>query len=551
MKRKQPDDDDLAYPWDEEEEAAELAAAAGDDAEATAQAEAGWGEGYEDADDAEEGLAWDGDEVEAAAANVERDAEFADLNQDYEPEDAGRHERALLAKLRRDLQPLLRPRKFELEPFGSYVTNLGLPSTDDTTRSDLDMVLMFHGEGVDVQGDRNTRENLVLPVIQELGAWLPQRPGCTVKNIVRSARVPIVTFETKELEADISVQQPWGVLNSWHLRDLCEAGRPGRLRLLVRMVKQWAKSKNIHTAKDGALSSYGWSLLAAAYLMEIGALQPLLPKGAKGAQTYLDANRALQAALTACKLNRASGAKPADAHPKTDLWEEPSPLPAGSSEKADASPADLFAGFLEWLSDTVLGFAKKSLMGCGLVPLSRRHIVSVRPRNQAELRTDVTWSAKRAEHWSPSAAEVFMCIEEPLNGENVGRAVRFEGFKAIFEEAERGVAALAEFQADEPGAEGGDDNWQKLVPGYCALLELEPLHTRAQPMNGVGLGRGGGFKRPFQGGGDDEPAWKRPWYGHGGQKQSLKGVFKASGKGRGLPPGKDKGKGKWGPARTW
>lgn len=83
--------------------------------------------------------------------------------------------------------------------------------------------------------------------------------------------------------------------------------------------------------------------------------------------------------------------------------------------------------------------------------LQDRYIVSVRGRTQEELRADVTWSGKRAEHWCPEASDVFMLIEEPLNGENVARCVRNEGLWAIYKEVCRARDFFASAPLDEEG----------------------------------------------------------------------------------------------------
>lgn len=506
------EEDDLAYPWDEG--GAEIAADA-----AECNTEQG---DYPDEECAqeEEALEWDGDaleggdDLEAAAADVETDLAFESLNATHDAENDGRHERAILAKMRKDLALLFRPKKVELEAFGSYVTNLGLPNSDGSGKSDLDVVLLFHSSRADDVQEKSVRESLVLPTIERLGDWCRKRPEMQVKAVIKGARVPIVTTQTRELELDISVQQPWGVLNSWHLRDLCDSGRPGRLRLLVRLVKTWAKSKSIHTAKDGGLSSYGYSLLSAGYLRECGALQALLPldsDASNKSSPYLDSNTALDHVLKTCQ--KAVGA---DAIRRADLWREPEPVSGGTSLEGDAAPQDLFAGFIEWLAGTVLSFAGADSdlpLGCGALPLAQRHIVSVRDRSQQALRADISWSAKRFEHWSPSKQEVFMLVEEPLSGENVGRSVRKDGFQAIRAEVKRASEFFAERLA-EGAVEDGDGDGLSLFRELCYQ---EPLTTRAQPWSGGGGGggpRNGGWKRPLEHAGEDEPWRKRPaWTG--------------------------------------
>jgi len=416
----------------------------------------------------DEGLAWDGEEAEEAA--LELAYEEAGQVQD------GSKEEALLKRLRTGLANLFRSNDFHLEPFGSYVTNLGLPNSGGSGRSDLDVVLLFPGYQSDSFENKDVRNSLVLPTIQQMGHWLRREQGITVKNVILKARVPIVTFSTYEIEADISVQQPYGVLNSWHLRDLCASGWPGRLRALTRLVKNWAKSKSIHTAKDGALSSYGYGMLVAAFLQEIGVLTGLLPLESSNDEPYVDSDQALTHILDTCAA-KASGRGKGTAPP--ELWLPPAPSePDPLSEHALSHPADLFLAWLDWMSGTVLEYATSCADhpgGSAKAPLTDRYIASVRNRTQEELRADVTWSVKYKDHWSPDLHEVFLTIEEPLNGENVARSVRKDGFKAICAEVDRAREFLT----------GADRDAKGQLP-FEELLNLPPLNQRAQPPNGVG-----------------------------------------------------------------
>lgn len=440
----------------------------------------------EECDDEELGLDWDGDDVAAAAAAMESDAAFETLNAENDQD--GFAEEELLADLREDLARLFPGYSFELEPFGSYVTNLGLPKSEEGARSDLDVVLLIHGESADSVDDKSIRERLVRPTLTKLGNFLRTKDGIVVRSVILRSRVPIVTFDTTELSVDVSVQQPWGVLNSWHLKDLCESGWPGRLRALVRMVKRWAQSKSINTAKDGALSSYGYSLLAAAFLREVSGLPALLPKGSKVKTPYLDDNSALKLVLSSCKDGRVKG------RGRANYWKAPAPVPADGSEEASCSPPELFAKWLDWMGGTVLKFAGKLSQkptDCGWVPLEQRHIVSVRPRSQAQLREDVGWSQKFNEHWNTYCTEVFMVIEEPLNGENVGRPVRLHGLTAIREEVFRARKEFKKGTAEE---------------AFKRLCELPPSSSRSQEAGGAARGcapHEQGVKRPWE----DVDAW--------------------------------------------
>lgn len=177
------------------------------------------------------------------------------------------------------------------------------------------------------------------------------------------------------------------------------------------------------------------------------------------------------------------------------------------------APAELFSAWLDWMSDTVLSFVtdcKDVPGGPGAVPLARRRIVSLRPRSQEELRNDVKWSQKLREHWTPEREPVFFTIEEPLNGENVARCVRQEGFHAIQAEIQRARDYFARV--------AGTDQ----LPPFKALLRLPPAAAKARVPSwspgapGKGGGKGAaGFKRPWQqvAAATGGPAHKRPQLG--------------------------------------
>mmetsp|Transcript_114029 Transcript_114029/g.209500 ORF Transcript_114029/g.209500 Transcript_114029/m.209500 type:complete len:900 (-) Transcript_114029:322-3021(-) len=392
----------------------------------------------EDEDELEDELLdFDSAEAKAVAATVDTDEAFEQFNEEA-AQQTDVHEEKLLTRLRRDLQKLWPGQhRFELEPFGSYVTSLGLKDTGAAAvKSDLDVVLLFHDSPPDSYGN-NVRSTVVKPTIDRLGSWLRQQPGFTVTNVIQGARVPIVMFDTKELSIDISVQQPYGPMNSWHLRDLCDSGWPGRLRALTRLVKRWAKSKSIHTAKDGGLSSYGWAMLAASYLQYVGIVPALLPKKGGDSNPYIGSDECLAEVLRVGK----------EGQKQSRFWKAPEPREVDmTSELANATPEDLFFGWIEWAAHQVLGHVDENnkKTTSGRLPLQQRHIVSVRPRSQDELASDVTWCEKHKEHWSPHIQELHMLIEEPMTGENVSRGVRADGFHAINSEIQRALEFLGE-----------------------------------------------------------------------------------------------------------
>lgn len=405
----------------------------------------------------EEYLDWESEETQAAAQGVAIDLAFQKVNRDN-TQDAT-PERRLLRRLEKDLARVFSGRSFSLEPFGSYVTDLGLPPTGAGSRSDLDVVVLFRNHRADSFEAKDVREHLVSPTINQLGRWLGSQPDITVKNIIRKARVPIVMFETKELDVDVSVQQPFGVLNSWHLRDLCASGFPGRLRALIRLIKHWVKSKAIHSAKDGSLSSYGWAMLAACYLQECGALPALMYHNDQ--RPYLTADEALEQVLDYGQHS-------------IQLWAEPQVhADDGSCGEAQMTPVQLFSSWLRWMQEFVL---QPIVPGAGVpddygsLPLESRYIASVKGRQQKELRQDVG-NCKKNDHWTPATSQVYLLIEEPFTGENVARSVRMDALRSIVSEIERAANQLS----DATDAK------------FKALLAQTPLSRRQQPPEGVGL----------------------------------------------------------------
>lgn len=420
--------------------------------------------------DSTEGLAWDSKEAQEAAAVVDLDLAFHRLNQSSTQDSGPEHQ--LIAKLRKELPHVFgHIGGFVLEPFGSFVTDLGLPR--ESGRSDLDVVMLFRHHRADSKEAKEVRNNLVMPTIDQLGRWLRLQKGINVKNIIRHARVPIVMFETKDLEVDISVQQPFGALNSWHLRDLCRSGVPGRLRALIRLVKQWAKSKAIHSAKDGALSSYGWAMLAAGFLQECGLLPALLDSE----RSYMTADDALWYVLNAVNQR------------PENLWLEPQlySVDGNSPMEAHQRPCELFFSWLQWLQSTALHPC--GTYNFGSLPLHQRHIVSVRGATQEELQL-ATAECSKADHWDPLSNPVFMLIEEPFTGENVARSVREDALRDIVSELQRALEIMASMDAEE---------------AFEELLQLPPLRQRKGAPNGVGLGKGAG-----KGSAGAEPPKKRP-----------------------------------------
>jgi len=289
------------------------------------------------------------------------------------------------------------------------------------------------------------------------------------------------------------------------------------LRALVRLVKHWAKSKKVHSAKDGALSSYGYCMLATAYMLSIGGVPPLLSRSARRENPYLSSQQALKHVLDCKTAKRARPAK---------LWGPPEEiLPSGEAVEEYSYPEQLFGSFLSWMETSVFSFADDSSCaalngGPGAVPLASRQIVSVRPRDQEELRADICWSPKK-DHWSPECSPVFLLIEEPLSGENVARCVKLTGFKSIHNEIKRAAKFLS----------GGLDR-RAAAKRFKALLSLPPLTAAAKLHYGIGNhgadkgAEGGKGKQPWG------PSQPQPPLGQG-LKRPLPVLMSAAGKAHG------------------
>jgi len=414
-------------------------------------------------------------EVAESVGNAEAAYEF--LNSANAQDSSTTEE--LLDSLRRDLGRLWNHQDFELEPFGSAVADLSLVSAGSTKKIELDIVLLFRDEAADA---KDVRQKLMIPTITRLSTWLKSQAQMVVKNVSVQAQVPVISFESPKVAVEMSVQQPHSVLNSWHLRDLCESGCPGRLRALVRLIKMWTKSKSIVSSTEGCLGSYGYALLAAGFLSSRGLIPLLLPSERQGgeASPYIDAATAMEHALDGVGGGLSK-----------QLWSSPSTAPSAQpvvASDTEMMPVELFAAWLGWMQQAPLAFAEQHhnlTGGCGGATLSSRHVVSLRPRTQTDLRGDVTrWS--REESWVAGRGnQMFLTIEEPLTGENVGRNITANGFWALHSEIKRAREFLASWDGQQGSA------------CFKALVEL-PALVRSVPPPQRPMGVPGGKQKQQQ-----------------------------------------------------
>jgi len=124
------------------------------------------------------------------------------------------------------------------------------------------------------------------------------RNGFRILEVVLQARIPLVKFETrilmtssdvpnthaskhdkntlyKSVSCDITPYRRFPVVNSAFLRayidwSACTGGARNTLKLLLMLVKMFAKHKNIGSAADGYLSSYAWVLMSMHVLLRKG-----------------------------------------------------------------------------------------------------------------------------------------------------------------------------------------------------------------------------------------------------------------------------------------
>ncbi|CAL1374576.1 unnamed protein product [Linum trigynum] len=131
-----------------------------------------------------------------------------------------------------------------VEPFGSFVSNLFTPW------GDLDITVMLdYGSYISVAGKKRKLSLLgdVLRALKEKGGWWRLR-------FIPNAKVPILKFQKgcPAISGDISIDNLGGQMKSKCLFWLNQID--GRLRPLVLLVKEWAKTHNINNPKGGTLN---------------------------------------------------------------------------------------------------------------------------------------------------------------------------------------------------------------------------------------------------------------------------------------------------------
>lgn len=305
-----------------------------------------------------------------------------------------------------ELIPTIYKDDFHLTPFGSSVNKFS------SETSDFDLVPLLPGKDADEKGN-NVRQNVVLPLLRNISTVLSKK-NFKLKEFIRTARVPIVALECNvhKIPADISVNQPFGLLNSWLLRDYAQES----VVTMVNMVKKWAKSKGLSNARDGFLSSYGWTMFCLGFLMEEDIIPNFYIGNAvdENPNPFFESQEALAVAIDAVSVD--------PNEPRPFMW-FPYEFPAFETND------DLLKRWMEYVQDHLSEDGKE---------VRERKLVSIREpglNNWDELLKHT----KKPEHWQKP---VYAVLEEPFSGENVGRVLRVNGSRDTLKELKRGLEAL-------------------------------------------------------------------------------------------------------------
>ena len=141
-----------------------------------------------------------------------------------------------------------------------------------TQSSDLDITLLI-----------NEREYYARNPLRSIHRSLSRLPDRIYNCQLIAAKVPIVMFEDLKygFEVDISINNNSGIRNTFLLRTYSRLDT--RVRPLVIVAKEWAKSNNVCNSKSGLLSSYAINLMVLFFLQHavtpqvLPSLQRLFP----------------------------------------------------------------------------------------------------------------------------------------------------------------------------------------------------------------------------------------------------------------------------------
>ncbi|CAJ1387734.1 unnamed protein product [Effrenium voratum] len=165
----------------------------------------------------------------------------------------------------------------EYEFFGSAVNGF------ETSTSDVDVVVMLDQE------KRSKSKHSAQVAVEMMGQRLLDMEdewGIYVSDLVVNARVPVLKCKSFELvDIDITFNNLLPLYNSRLLK--AYASFDERVPKLGRLVKFWAKSRNVNEALEGTLSSYSHCLLLIAYLQREH-IVPVLQRNTEGRVEMFD-----------------------------------------------------------------------------------------------------------------------------------------------------------------------------------------------------------------------------------------------------------------------
>ncbi|OLY81390.1 Poly(A) RNA polymerase protein 2 [Smittium mucronatum] len=171
----------------------------------------------------------------------------------------------VLDKLKLALSKLFKPTEdFSVDVicFGSYLTNLYLPS------SDLDVAVIITqkstGKISQIHEDKGIKRKLLHKISQTI-----RRNGFSdYCEIIAGARVPLVktTEKYSKISLDISINSTSGLKTAAIMNNLLDNKYPVVLRGLVLVIKQFLQEKHMNEVYTGGLGSYATLLMIVSFL---------------------------------------------------------------------------------------------------------------------------------------------------------------------------------------------------------------------------------------------------------------------------------------------
>eukprot|EP00435_Cladocopium_sp_Y103_P059777 s876_g21.t1 len=219
----------------------------------------------------------DNSQVFAAEARLRKATNAKDCMVSKEDENqAEKFIQALNAIIKEDLDP---ERHCFAKLFGSMSTGFG------TKGCDFDVVIL----SANTPESESTEDNK--DVLMKLRKILLDKPDFEIKNVILTARVPILKLEYGGRDVDVSVNNEKALKNSRLLHAYAQLDP-----LIAEFgiaVKLWAKDAQLCGAKDGHLSSYAFILMALYFLQVGGDEMPSLQQGLDESWATADDDEAL------------------------------------------------------------------------------------------------------------------------------------------------------------------------------------------------------------------------------------------------------------------